>query len=82
MTLNESKSPSGRLAVSSYLPMRFQLHALAYNLGNFLPTLAMAEPVVSDLTTRAKDNLRADGSSRRCAYYPFFWKVSRDSRSG
>ncbi len=35
--------------------MRLQLHALAYNLGNFLRTLAMPEPIKNwSLTTLRK----------------------------
>ena len=37
--------------------VRLQLHALAYNLGNFLRTLATPEPIKDWSLTTLKDNL-------------------------
>ena len=37
--------------------MRLQLHALAYNLGNFLRTLATPEPIKEWSLTSLKDKL-------------------------
>ena len=37
--------------------MRLQLHALAYNLGNFLRTLAMPEPIRNWSLTSLKEKL-------------------------
>ena len=37
--------------------VRLQLHALAYNLGNFLPTLATPEPIKDWSLTTLKDKL-------------------------
>ena len=37
--------------------MRLQLHALAYNLGNFLRTLATPEPIKDWSLTTLKDKL-------------------------
>ena len=37
--------------------MRLQLHALAYNLGNFLRTLAMPEPINNWSLTSLKEKL-------------------------
>ena len=37
--------------------MRLQLHALAYNLGNFLRTLATPEPIKDWSLTSLKDKL-------------------------
>jgi hypothetical protein len=37
--------------------VRLQLHALAYNLGNFLRTLAMPEPIKDWSLTTLKDKL-------------------------
>jgi hypothetical protein len=37
--------------------VRLQLHALAYNLGNFLRTLAMPEPIKDWLLTSLKERL-------------------------
>jgi hypothetical protein len=48
--------------------VRLQLHALAYNLGNFMRTLAMpktAEPVVTDQPARKADQDRHQGRQPR-----------------
>ena len=42
--------------------MRLQLHALAYNLGNFLRTLATSEPIKDWSLTSLKEKLIKIGS--------------------
>ena len=42
--------------------VRFQLHALAYNLGNFLRTLATPEPIKDWSLTSLKDKLTKIGT--------------------
>ena len=39
------------------MPIRLQLHALAYNLGNFLRTLATPEPIKDWSLTSLKEKL-------------------------
>jgi hypothetical protein len=46
--------------------VRLQLHALAYNLGNFLRTLATPEPIKDWSLTTLKDKLIKIGSVYTC----------------
>src|SRR5262249_22720079 len=48
---------SGRDCRAERSPVRLQLHALAYNLGNFLRTLATPEPIKDWSLTTLKDKL-------------------------
>jgi hypothetical protein len=50
---------SGHLSCRSFAAnaVRLQLHALAYNLGNFLRTLATLEPIKDCSLTSLKENL-------------------------
>ena len=49
-----STTPSGSFAANT---VRLQLHALAYNLGNFLRTLATPEPIKDWSLTSLKEKL-------------------------
>src|SRR5437870_13657059 len=54
--------------------VRLQLHALAYNLGNFLRTLATPEPIkdwsLDDLEGQADQDRREGGEPRPLCYLP------------
>jgi hypothetical protein len=59
---NGSKEGKGaikwtRLSCRTFAAVRLQLHALAYNLGNFLRTLATPEPIKDWSLTTLKDKL-------------------------
>jgi len=59
--------------------VRLQLHALAYNLGNFLRTLATPEPIkglVADEPKGETDQDRCEGGEPRSATSPFRWPRS------
>ena len=47
--------------------VRLQLHALAYNLGNFLRTLATPEPIKDWSLTSLKEKLEDNDLPRRLA---------------
>jgi Transposase DDE domain group 1 len=53
------RCPTGRWRCRSFAanPVRLQLHALAYNLGNFLRTLATPEPIKDWSLTTLKEKL-------------------------
>src|SRR5438093_10247213 len=56
--------------------VRLQLHALAYNLGNFLPTLATPETIKDWSLTGLKDKLTVRKWSALAAMFPFRWPRS------
>jgi hypothetical protein len=60
-------------------PVRLQLHALAYNLGNFLRTLATPEPIKDWSLTSLKEKLIKIGakSSVMAAMSPSRWRKLR-----
>ena len=57
--INEGKGAITRLSCRTFAAniVRLQLHALAYNLGNFLRTLATPEPIKDWSLTTLKDKL-------------------------
>jgi hypothetical protein len=52
------QGPSSGRGCRAERPPRFQLHALAYNLGNFLRTLTTPEPIKDWSLTSLKEKLR------------------------
>ena len=59
-----SLQPPCSQAVEKGNAVRLQLHALAYNLGNFLRTLATPEPIKEWSLTSLKEKLIKIGASR------------------
>jgi hypothetical protein len=63
--VGERSIPRRRLSSLAGNAVRLQLHALAYNLGNFLRTLATPEPIKDWSLTSPKEKLIKIGAKGR-----------------